>query len=434
MLAAATLSRCYSSTGAARFVTELLAPAVSHCDSGVRLSRFVAERLRMRDGGAVPPALLRKWLRRGQLRVSGSEAFLSLQHDSPLAHGSQVLGDREVAGLVRPHSVIARPVSHAQTIDVAAWLRHVDDDVVVVSKPASFATQGGGDGPCLDDVLPLLAAHVGSDRLRLAHRLDRGVSGLLALGRTRSATAAVTAGLRASSVATSEWADAVAAAMSAGGGSAALPTLPTPPRGCLRKGYVGLVLAPSPPALPPADGLWHPWPSKGLRAASVRPLVRMDVPFASAGDISTRESSGTIIAPVAHLCERSGRVVEATAVSRFAVATVVGSAPQQRVLCALLLEPLTGRKHQLRQHVARVLFAGHASIEGDGRYGGQPRQGAASHLHLHAAALRLRVAPNGVAVSVDDALPLRMRTLLESHGVTASRVQAALAAFVSSSS
>ena len=66
--------------------------------------------------------------------------------------------------------------------------------------------------------------------------------------------------------------------------------------------------------------------------------------------------------------------------------------------------PLTGRTHQLRVHLA----ASGSPIAGDDLYGPDWREGAATsaeRVPLHAAALRLRLAPNTAEVEIRAPLP-----------------------------
>lgn len=97
---------------------------------------------------------------------------------------------------------------------------------------------------------------------------------------------------------------------------------------------------------------------------------------------------------------------------------------------ALLLEPVTGRKHQLRQHTVKLFreAGGHGVLVGDSRYGDSA--GRHHFISLHSAAIRLSPGCLGAAQSdaidiVDSALPAHIAAALESAGV---RVRDALAA------
>jgi 23S rRNA pseudouridine955/2504/2580 synthase len=78
------------------------------------------------------------------------------------------------------------------------------------------------------------------------------------------------------------------------------------------------------------------------------------------------------------------------------------------------LQPLTGRTHQLRAHMAAI---GHP-IVGDGKYGGQDSYltgGVSRKLHLHARRLRID-APSGGKIDVAADLPDHFRQSLDTLG------------------
>lgn len=78
------------------------------------------------------------------------------------------------------------------------------------------------------------------------------------------------------------------------------------------------------------------------------------------------------------------------------------------------LQPLTGRTHQLRAHMAAI---GHP-ILGDGKYGGQDAfltGGLSRKLHLHARRLKID-SPEGGAIDVTADLPEHFRQSLETLG------------------
>lgn len=81
------------------------------------------------------------------------------------------------------------------------------------------------------------------------------------------------------------------------------------------------------------------------------------------------------------------------------------------------LQPLTGRTHQLRAHMAAI----NHPILGDGKYGGQDAfltGGLSRKLHLHARRLRID-SPEGGALDVTAELPEHFRQSLETLGFEA---------------
>lgn len=75
--------------------------------------------------------------------------------------------------------------------------------------------------------------------------------------------------------------------------------------------------------------------------------------------------------------------------------------PQGRTTTHVLLEPQTGRSHQLRVHMAAL---GHA-ILGDALYGGAQVAAAAPRLLLHATVLQLRHPVTGQALRIESPAP-----------------------------
>ena len=73
------------------------------------------------------------------------------------------------------------------------WILYEDRAVVALAKPAGLAAQGGGGvSESLDAMLAGLSRNPRTIP-RLAHRLDRDTSGVIVAGRTRTATAALSA-------------------------------------------------------------------------------------------------------------------------------------------------------------------------------------------------------------------------------------------------
>jgi len=122
-----------------------------------------------------------------------------------------------------------------------------------------------------------------------------------------------------------------------------------------------------------------------------------------------RPTHGTVDLALAKMPGRGGEKVVSgiksakRALTRYAVAEHLG-----RKVAWLILEPLTGRTHQLRAH---CLALG-TPIIGDGKYGGAaaflPGAGLERRLHLHARAIRIPH-PGGGTLEVVAPLPPHMR-------------------------
>ena len=93
----------------------------------------------------------------------------------------------------------APPVSAADVELAKSLLIHEDAEVLAFNKPSGLAVQGGsGVDKSLDDLLGAFAKSNGK-RPKLVHRLDRETSGVLVVGRTTPAAAALSPTTSASS-------------------------------------------------------------------------------------------------------------------------------------------------------------------------------------------------------------------------------------------
>ncbi len=215
--------------------------------------------------------------------------------------------------------------------DLAAlkgWILHEDKSVIVLDKPPGLPVQGGTKSERnLDAILAAAAAKFGGRPL-LVHRLDRDTSGVLVLARNPNAARALAATFRGKTARKLYW------ALVAG-----KPERP--------HGLVDLPLA------------------KRVGTAGER-VVALDY----------EDDEG---APV-DLDEAGAR----RAKSRYR--TIDNAASR---VTWLALEPLTGRTHQLRVHMAAL----GTPILGDGKYGGSGAflrmEGIAKQLHLHARRIRI---------------------------------------------
>lgn len=148
-------------------------------EDGTRLDRFFKRRW-----PHVNHVQLQKLLRSGQIRVDGSRAEASTR----LSAGSQVrvpplpeAGEREE----RRSGISDRDAAYARSLVI-----YEDEAVLALNKPAGLAVQGGTKTTKHVDRL-LSAWGEGLERPRLVHRLDRDTSGVLLLGKTPAAAAAL---------------------------------------------------------------------------------------------------------------------------------------------------------------------------------------------------------------------------------------------------
>ncbi|MGB1208620.1 MAG: pseudouridine synthase, partial [Paracoccaceae bacterium] len=166
-----------------------------------------------------------------------------------------------------------------------------DDHVIALNKPAGLATQGGSGQTRHVDGLSEALRFGADDKPRLVHRLDKDTSGVLLLARTRAVAAALTAAMRHRETRKIYW------ALVAG--------VPTPYLGEIRFGLVK------------AGG--HGRHGEGEKMVAVHPRDMSQTPGA--------KRAHTLYATLYRVAGRAAWVA---------------------------MEPLTGRTHQLRAHMAEI--------------------------------------------------------------------------------
>jgi 23S rRNA pseudouridine1911/1915/1917 synthase len=169
---------------------ELVVPPES---SGARLDRFVA------GATGVSRAELQRWIEGGRVTVEGTARAASTR-------------------LHRGERIVVRPASSARSdakpdSEVAFDVLHVDDDVVVVDKPAGLVVHpslGHATGTLVNGLLALglfrsedlldpsdATSHA---RPGIVHRLDKGTSGVMVVARTGQAREGLKAQFQAHSI------------------------------------------------------------------------------------------------------------------------------------------------------------------------------------------------------------------------------------------
>ena len=151
---------------------------VADGEDGVRLDRWFRRRWPQLGYGQ-----LQKLLRSGQVRVDGGRA----KADTRLAAGAQV----RVPPLPDAPPPDARGgLSERDAAYARSLVIYEDEEVLALNKPSGLAVQGGTKTTRHVDRL-LSAWGEGLERPRLVHRLDRDTSGVLLLGKTPAAAAAL---------------------------------------------------------------------------------------------------------------------------------------------------------------------------------------------------------------------------------------------------
>jgi 23S rRNA pseudouridine955/2504/2580 synthase len=174
--------------------------AVAEDEAGQRLDRWFKRRFPTLTHGR-----LEKLLRTSQVRVDGKRAKASARLEAGQTIRVPPLGDLPtVEARAKPHE--KGRLSDADRQFVQSLVIYRDADVLALNKPPGLAVQGGtGTERHLDGMLDGLRFDA-LERPRLVHRLDKDTSGVLLLGRTARATAALAEAFRARSTRKIYWA------------------------------------------------------------------------------------------------------------------------------------------------------------------------------------------------------------------------------------
>ena len=255
----------------------------------------------------------------------------------------------------------AAKISAADVKMMQAAVIYRDDDVIAINKPAGLPTQGGsGQNRHVDGLSEALKFGL-DEKPRLVHRLDKDTSGVLLLARNRLAAQGLTAAMRHKETRKIYW------ALVAG--------VPTPYLGEIKYGLV--------------KAAGHGAKGEGEKMIAIHP----------------RDIDATPGAKRAH--------------TLYATLYRVGGRASW-----VAMEPLTGRTHQLRAHMAEI---GHP-IVGDGKYGGSGQEnlgdgwGAqlggiiSKKLHLHARMMRFEHPITRKVITVTAPLPDHMAHSWDTFG------------------
>ncbi|WP_197916626.1 RluA family pseudouridine synthase [Thiosulfatihalobacter marinus] len=261
-------------------------------------------------------------------------------------------------------TMIRTHVSEADARMIRDCVIFRDDHIIALNKPPGLPTQGGSKQKKHVDGLAEALCFGLEEKPRLVHRLDKDTSGVLLLARTRQMAAALTAAIRHRETRKIYW--------------AVVAGVPTPYLGEIK---YGLVKAPG-----------HGKRGEGEKMHCVHPR-----------DVESTPGAKRAITQYATLYRVASRAAW------------------------VAMEPITGRTHQLRAHMAEI---GHPII-GDGKYGGSGQDnmgdgwGAqlggiiSNKLHLHARRMQFEHPVTKKLITVDAPLPAHMSHTFDTFQWTA---------------
>ena len=317
---------------------------------------------------------LDRWLRRMFPHVSQGRIEKMCRKGELRVDGGRVKASTrlEVGQVVRvpplpdaAHKPAAAPrrISDADAKMIQSCVIYRDDHVIALNKPPGLPVQGGSGQSRHVDGLSEALRFGYDENPRLVHRLDKDTSGVLVMARTREAAKELTAAFRHHNTRKIYW------ALVAG--------VPTPYLGEIK---TGLVKAPG-----------HGRGGEGEKMIAIHPRDIDDTPGA--------KRAHTLYATLYRVAGRASWVA---------------------------MEPITGRTHQLRAHMAGM---GHPII-GDGKYGGSGQEnlgdgwGAqlggiiSKKLHLHARRLSFEHPSTKKVTTITAELPEHMKESWDTFGWT----------------
>ncbi|MDG1738495.1 MAG: RluA family pseudouridine synthase [Paracoccaceae bacterium] len=268
--------------------------------------------------------------------------------------------------LPEPGQIETRPklsINNADTKLMQSMVIYKDDHIIALNKTPGLPTQGGSKQTRHIDGMSEALCFGYEEKPRLVHRLDKDTSGVLLLARSREAAQKLTAAMRHRETRKIYW------ALVAG--------VPTPYLGEIRYGLIK------------AAGHGKSGEGEKMHCVHPREVDRTD----------GAKRAHTLYATLYRVASRAAWVA---------------------------MEPITGRTHQLRAHMAEI---GHPII-GDGKYGGSGQENLGDgwgaqmggdisrKLHLHARSMTFEHPFTGKELTVTAPLPEHMERSWDTLGWT----------------
>jgi 23S rRNA pseudouridine955/2504/2580 synthase len=153
---------------------------VNEEDEDIRLDRFIRRHYPHFSQG-----LLEKAIRKAQVRVDGAKT----SSNARLKVNQQVsIINIVLESLTEPQKEITK-VKNSDIKNLQEAIIYIDDDLIVINKPAGLAVQGGTKIAISIDALLDHLKFDAKERPKLVHRLDKDTSGVLLLARRASVAA-----------------------------------------------------------------------------------------------------------------------------------------------------------------------------------------------------------------------------------------------------
>lgn len=146
---------------------------VTEASTGQRLDNFLIRRCK-----GVPKTLLYRLLRQGTIRVNKKRA----KPDTRIEEGDVII----LPQLTEKIEQAPPTLSIAQAKIIRECVLYEDEDYCILNKPASLAVHGG-TGISIGLIEQIRQAFDKADQWELAHRLDRGTSGVIVVAKNRPA-------------------------------------------------------------------------------------------------------------------------------------------------------------------------------------------------------------------------------------------------------